>query len=464
MPGQLLQIVSVLVALQHVTSDAPPWSPTSSAPSKLSATECDLRRARQWTPRAEYRGRGTLSAANALLNRHLTAHEGISLQPCETFDVSTLRELMLHLFSRASPYLSASYSASDGRHARYASVDEMEAEWSSVPVNDTLVRDAHCHEVVMWYVHHLTTPEQRALRGTHVLPLLPAAEQAVDRGTPKPSTAIDFYSRRVTCQDCHIGGMGPPSPDPDPPPIAPTSAKQRSRRCDTNYKEIFGVECGPCDGIDGMAEGDDDKYYHQTECHVVAMPSDVKPEDRVQVAFPERFVVDVIGSSDHFGGHDPTNPTSPRLYSQSHGRMYGDIRRGDSRLWLLRHETNFTSIVENGVPVDMPHTHAPPRTASIHAQTLRQRSLGVPGAQVTLVEGMPNASGMLTGCACRMDVVGVPALQSIDNLHYMGRIRLPHLEFRGGPVELDHWANWCVVSPHRPHVSPTPRRPAPAIC
>ena len=128
MPGQLLQIVSVLVALQHVTSDAPPWSPTSSAPSKLSATECDLRRARQWTPRAEYRGRGTLSAANALLNRHLTAHEGISLQPCETFDVSTLRELMLHLFSRASPYLSASYSASDGRHARYASVDEMEAE------------------------------------------------------------------------------------------------------------------------------------------------------------------------------------------------------------------------------------------------------------------------------------------------------------------------------------------------
>ena len=36
-----------------------------------------------------------------------------------------------------------------GRRAQYASVAQMEAQWSSLPADDVRVRDAHCHEVVM---------------------------------------------------------------------------------------------------------------------------------------------------------------------------------------------------------------------------------------------------------------------------------------------------------------------------
>merc|ERR1712039_388585 len=46
------------------------------------------------------------------------------------------------------------------------------------------------------------------------------------------------------------------------------------------------------------------------------------------------------------------------------------------------------------------------------------------------------------GCGCVASNTGVPNTQHMANLQYMGRIRLPELEFLGGEVELDHWANW----------------------
>merc|ERR1712070_162612 len=62
------------------------------------------------------------------------------------------------------------------------------------------------------------------------------------------------------------------------------------------------------------------------------------------------------------------------------------------------------------------------------------------GPQVSLNNNMPD--WMAKGCSCHVDVVGVPTTQTMRNLQYMGRIWLPHLEFVGGGIELDHWANW----------------------
>ena len=428
------------------------------------ATLCDFKKARQWTPRSAYRGWGSslqkkLIDANYQLNKHLQAHPNITLKACENWDIVELRALLSELSSRSSPELIAIYSKTDGRRVQYDFVSEMEAEWRELGVDvDIRVRDAHCHEAVMWYVHHLASPTQSQVRASFTLPLLPVTVHS--NGTRQKSDKIgQFYDRKVTCQDCHIGGFAsfpPPSP---PPKDLPTNAKGRSRQCDTNFKDLYGIDCGPCDGINGIATGEALKYFTPTKCQIVSLPHQVKEDERVKVAFPEIFTVEVAGSSDHFG---PT-ATSPghALYSLSHGMMYGKIASG-SKLWLLRHETNFTSIMKNGVSVPLGDN---PYTAQVHAQTLKQRAEGAPGAQVLLSSGMPTGlpSGLPEGCSCHEDVVGVPSMQRLNNLQYKGRIRLPELEFLGGEIELDHWANWFFhifmdTNTSAPHYAKAPSR------
>ena len=111
------------------------------------------------------------------------------------------------------------------------------------------------------------------------------------------------------------------------------------------------------------------------------------------------------------------------------GKMYADVRP-ESDLWLLRHESTFSSLMVDGAPI-VPHFSSG-NTTQIHAQTFDQRSRGISGPQVSLSEGMPE--WMPTGCSCQVDVVGVPTTQTMQNLQYMGRIRLPNLEFVGNQL------------------------------
>ena len=410
---------------------------SASASSSLPSS-CDLQRARQWTPRGGYQGRGGLASANRQLNKHLLNHPHLASKPCERFATTEVRAVLRRLFASSSPELRAVYSDKDGRRARYASLSEMEAEWKrldAVAGGDARVRDAHCHEAVMWFVHHITQEEQRRLRATLVLPLLPARDHTIQGERAMRDHAGRFYDSRVTCQDCHIGGL---DDGPARPKHLPRTARERSRSCDTNLKR-YGIDCGPCDGIDGVATGDDMRFFNQTACEVVAEPHLVPEAERVAAAFPEQFAVEVAGSGDHFGGR---NASSPRIYSLSRGAMYGDIPRDGDRM-LLRHETEFLHLYQDGVSVPL---HGKARTAQVHVQTRKQRAEGVTGPQVFVSEGMPpwiNSEWMPPqGCTCHVDVVGVPTLQHLQHLEYKGRIRLPELEFVGGSVVLDHWANW----------------------
>jgi len=423
----------------------------------LAHSSLDLRRAHQRTPRHEYRGWGRLVSANTKLNSHLKAQRHITVKACEEFNTTDLRALSRHLFSHAAPDLRAIYSQADGRRAQYATIAEMEAEWTFLPSDDPRVRDAHCHEAVMWYVHHLTSAKQSEVRASFVLPLLPVTQHTVHRRSLADTAGL-FYDSKVTCQDCHIAGIGEPPPEPHPPFPQAKTAWERSRRCDTNWEALFAINCGPCDGLDGIATGADDKYYNRTECEVVALPSYVHEADRVKIQFPEMFTVEVVGSSDHFAGK---TPSSPILFSKSHGMMYADVRR-DSDVWLLRHETNTTSVFENGVsiPIDSPYT------AEVHAQTLKHRTQGITGPQVEM-KGMRGWQKP-KDCICHRDIVGVPIFQAMgpghmQNWQYMGRIRLPELEFVGGAIELDHWANWFFhifmdTNKSSPHYGKAPSR------
>jgi len=427
--------------------------------------DSDLKRARQWTPREEYRGYGTLASANARLNKHLAAKKGIQLKACEDFTAQGLRGVLRDLLPRTSVELKSIYSKVDGRGAKYTTIAHMEAHWSKAPVDDHRVRDAHCHEAVMWFVHHLTTEEQVHVMKSTVLPMLPVADHRIVKGSRAESDhAGKFYDEKVTCQNCHIGGIDSLGVSE----VAPKSQKEKSRRCYTNYKAIFGIDCEPCDGIAGKYSGDDLKYFTPTECQVVNKPEEVPEAERVKPTLPEQFSVDVVGGSDRFGR--TTNPLGKgglpgpvaKLYGQIYGKWFMDVR-ADSDLWMLRHDTTYASVTENGVPIPF----IKPSVSEIHAQTSKQRSQNCTGPMVSMIYGMP--SWMPGGCTCMPDPVGVPDTQSIApavglaNMQYMGRIKLPELEYLHVPIELDHWANWFFhifmdTNASAPHYGRAPSR------
>lgn len=293
----------------------------------------------------------------------------------------------------------------------------------------------------MWFVHHLTSQHQDQLSWQHVLPKLPLATHS---STGKPADKDDagkFYAEKITCQTCHVGGID----SLHLPEVKPADAKAKARRCYTNYKELFNVTCEPCDGIAGPYAGDDDKYFTPTDCIVVGKPEEIPESDRVPVKLPPQFSVDVVGGSDRFGRttnpvHDQLPGPVAKIYGQISGKWFMDAVPG-ADLWLLRHDTTYASVTENGVNIPF----IKPSVSEIHAQTAKQRATNCTGPMVSLIHGMPSfAPG---GCTCMPDPVGVPDIQGswakgMQGMQYMGRIKLPELEYLKKPIELDHYASW----------------------
>merc|ERR1711988_2091269 len=279
----------------------------------------------------------------------------------------------------------------------------------------------------------------------------------------------EAYQKSITCQNCHVGGI----PSLGVPEVKPTTAKQLSRRCYTNYKDLFNITCGPCDGIAGKYWGDDDdKYFTPDPCTVVGTPEQIPESERVPAVFPPQFSVEVVGGSDRRGrttnpkGHakTPFPPILDSMYGQISGHWYMDTTQED--LWLLRHDTKYAYVTFNG-------THAPFVTfhvSEIHSQTKQQQSVNNTGPMVSLIDGMP--SWLPGGCTCVADPVGVPDVAhtrsaGLDQMQFLGRIKIQLLEGDGSTVELDHWANWFFhvfmeTDKSVPHYGKAPKRLASA--
>lgn len=429
--------------------------------------DADLKRARTWKPRSGFRGAGSLASANRQLNRHLEARSGHRFKACEEFSVADLREVLRSLLPLGSEALKQVYSPVDGRRATYDTIAEMEAHWaSSAPATDERVRDAHCHEAVMWFVHHLTTEAQHKLALQTMLPKLPIADHSKGQGHREPEDAAGrFYESKITCQNCHVGGID----NLGLHEVKPETDLAKARRCYTNYKELYNITCGPCDGIAGKYWGDSDKDFAPTDCLVVAQPHEVPEAERVKVAVPHQFSVDVVGGSDRFGRSTATvNDTlgwMAKIYGQIHGKWYMDAKPG-ADMWMLRHDTVYAQVTHDGtsIPLIAPHV------SEIHVQSAKQRSMNLTGPMVSLISGMPD--WIPGGCTCIADPVGVPDISAavatgLANMEYMGRIRLPKLEYLDVPIELDHYANWffhIFMDTNRsvPHYGKAPSRLASA--
>lgn len=318
------------------------------------------------------------------------------------------------------------------------------------PALHDVYRDGLCHTSVMWFIHHLSESSRTELSKARKIPLLP---RGMHKAPADPSLAQaqvhNLYEKTTTCQACHVGGI----PDLGVGEVKPVTKMQIARRCYTNYKDLYGIECGPCDGIAGKYWGDDDdKYFTPDPCKIVGYPDDISEADRVHSAFPPQFSVSVVAGSDRWGrttnplGHaeTPFPPVLDSMYGQIKGSWFVDIMP-ESDLWLLRHDTHYGSVSFNGTKTLLFFD-----VSEIHSQTKAQQAVNNTGPMVSLVDGIPDL--IPGGCTCVADPVGVPDVAhertsglDHDEMQYLGRIQLTLLELdpKGGiVVEVDHWANW----------------------
>eukprot|EP00117_Sycon_ciliatum_P039112 scpid44120/ scgid28950/ len=192
----------------------------------------DAHRAHTRKPRSAYRGTG-FSHSATVLNEHLRRNverHGFKAQDklrnCHEFRLDELHSFQRTVLQHRSPALDDMYQGrKDNRRLRHgpnASLDDHKLTWKeemkisqeSPEMHDT-IRDGHCHEAVMWFVHQLSHKNQpRVLRKVGSIPLLPenehfendAEEKRLVSAGAKPETVqvIKYqYLQSVGCGVCH---------------------------------------------------------------------------------------------------------------------------------------------------------------------------------------------------------------------------------------------------------------------
>lgn len=178
------------------------------------SSQSDLERARTKVPRAAYKG-SDFGSMSETLNAWLLKHAPNSRE-CDAWTVDELQKLQIQLFALRDPQLNGVYRETwDNRRLR-AELEETTKEWEELnalarqsPELMRIHRDGHCHEAVMWYVHHLPEVIKANLKDSIALPLLSRMRHDLSHA---PAANVSFaalkqvhkaYSYKVSCADCH---------------------------------------------------------------------------------------------------------------------------------------------------------------------------------------------------------------------------------------------------------------------
>jgi len=185
---------------------------------KDTSTDSDMARAIQVVPGSEFKGE-TFTNMSLTLNKYLAATAAV--KPCDEFEAKELQELSAMLYLARDSKLDKVYSGIQDNRRLRADLEDLQATWTKLN-NEVLAhpdkenlhkiqRDGHCHEAVMWYVHHLSTDVKMVLAETGVeVPLLsyeshnPTCAEATD-GTHKK--VCNHYQETVLCSSCHSNAL-----------------------------------------------------------------------------------------------------------------------------------------------------------------------------------------------------------------------------------------------------------------
>jgi len=178
-------------------------------------THADLNRAKTKVPGDEYRGTD-LANMSLTLNKWLIGSSAV--KPCDQWSAKELQELQGLLYLSRNSELDNIYHQTNDNRRLLADVDTMKADWAGL--NDlvhkhsrksemhTVQRDGHCHQAVMWYVHHLNEDVKRLLAETGVeIPLLAYENHNIgfcsNTDDDTHAKVCSHYQETVTCASCH---------------------------------------------------------------------------------------------------------------------------------------------------------------------------------------------------------------------------------------------------------------------
>lgn len=432
----------------------------------------DLQRAKTKVPRSAWKG-SSFDSMSAVLNGHLKKMFPHT-KPCNEWTAEELQSYQAQLYGHRHDALDAIYNGThDNRRMRRASLEDHKSHW--MRINSlaqrlrhlvAMTRDGHCHEAVMWLVHHVPAAEQHTVFARQPVPLLSDRRHRCGASVNTDEAELcQVYEAQMSCADCHSGSGIPMQDYSDPygyideDPEHPGWARQR--RCDQNYKPA----CGPCEGIGGPYWGDKVSEFQPTNCEVVAQPEDLPESERPVPQFPEQFIVHQLGS-DRLARTQ--NNASFALYSQIRSTLWYDFPLGGESagkamdgMAKLRHDTYYDDGLYRWLDKGL--------VSEIHFQSRAQREANVTGPMVSLIHALLGWGKFAGGCTCVADPVGVPVLGgTVDVLKvphgsftrgadYKGRVKIG-VEYDGFSLgdrgqgdmtrkrnmTVDHWVKWFL--------------------
>merc|ERR1740138_1528504 len=303
-------------------------------------------------------------------------------KPCSEWSAEELQNYQAKLYGNVS----------DNRRMRLSSLEAHQDHWTStnrqvdgLPHLKEMHRDGHCHEAVMWLVHHVPAAEQHSVFAREPAPLLsPKRHQCEESATEAEAAVCRFYELQISCAECHSGSGMNAQDWSDIAGIIPEDPKRpgwaRQRRCDQNYLP----KCGPCEGVGGPYWGDALSDFQPTNCEVVSLPEDVPVAERQSPQFAEQFVVHQLGSDRLVRTQ---NSAKFALYSQIRSTLWYDFPLGGQSSGTapngtakLRHDTYYDDLgyrwLDDGL------------VSELHFESRAQREANLTGPMVSLIHGL----------------------------------------------------------------------------
>lgn len=185
------------------------------------STKADRTATGAYVSRAERKVPGSPFKANSFeemadkLNVHLTTllADTAGHAECSAFSVDELNDVMRMVNAARDAALDRIYQREmDPRRVVHNGVMGLEKRFAresellqAAPELETMVRDGKCHEIVMWFIHHLSQESQKEVANLVALPFLPRVRHFLPKYASSAHAEIaNSYEDEISCADCHL--------------------------------------------------------------------------------------------------------------------------------------------------------------------------------------------------------------------------------------------------------------------